>query len=153
MNDELRGIYEFLQREPRNQDSSLYLGNGIELNLQNPLHELLYQVYNHTLERDFPCFKTLKVKVRTFELIEDRHLRIEQKQDVCRFLEEALCNVGKHATGLTRLEVICKNGNGWYTLSVTDNGFGMKSDKEGQGTRHFRYIARQLKGKFKRSPL
>jgi len=153
LNYELRGIYEFLQREPLNQDSSLYLGNGIELNLQNPIHEVLYQVYTHTLERDFPCFKTLKVTVRTFEPLEDRHLSIEQKQGVCRFLEEALCNVGKYATGLTRLEVICKNNNGWYTLSIIDDGLGIKSFKEGQGTRQFRSIARQLKGKFRRSPV
>jgi CHASE2 domain-containing sensor protein len=153
LNYELRGIYEFLQREPRNQENSLYIGSGIELNLQNPLHDILYQVYNYTLERDFPCFKTLKFKVRTFEPIEDRHLSVEQKQGVCRFLEEALCNVGKHAIGLTRLEVIYENDNGWYTLKIKDNGLSMKSYKEGQGTRQFKYIARQLKGKFTRSPL
>ncbi|KAB8332875.1 CHASE2 domain-containing protein [Scytonema tolypothrichoides VB-61278] len=152
LNYELRGIYDFLQREPGNQENSLYIG-GIELNLQNPLHDILYQVYIYTLERDFPCFKTLKVKVRTFEPIEDRHLSIEQKQGVCRFLEEALCNVGKHAIGLTRLEVIYENDNGWYTLRIKDNGLSMKSYKEGQGTRQFKYIARQLKGKFTRSPL
>jgi CHASE2 domain-containing sensor protein len=153
LNYELRGIYEFLQREPQNQDNRLYIGSGIELNLQNPLHDILYQVYNYTLERDFPCFKTLKVKVRTFEPIEDTHLSIEQKQGVCRFLEEALCNVGKHALGLTRLEVIYENDNGWHTLRIKDNGLSMKSYKEGQGTRQFKYIAQQLKGKFTRSPL
>lgn len=153
LNYELRGIYEFLQREPHNQENHLYIGSGIELNLQNPLHDILYQVYSYTLERDFPCFKTLKIKVRTFEPIEDKHLSIEQKQGVCRFLEEALCNVGKHAVGLTRLEVIYENDNGWYTLRIKDNGLSMKSYKEGQGTRQFKYIARQLKGKFTRSPL
>ncbi|NMF65172.1 sensor histidine kinase [Brasilonema octagenarum] len=153
LNYELRGIYEFLQREPQNQENRLYIGSGIELNLQNPLHDILYQVYNYTLERDFPCFKTLKFKVRTFEPIEDRHLSIEQKQGVCRFLEEALCNVGKHALGLTRLEVIYENDNGWYTLRIKDNGLSIKSYEEGQGTRQFKYIAQQLKGKFTRSPV
>lgn len=153
LNHDLRGIYEFLQRTDRNPDNTLYIGNGLELNLQDPIHEVLYQVYNHTLERDFPCFKTLKVKIRTFEPIDDRHLNIEQKLGLCRFLEEALCNVGKHAMGVTRLEVTCKTKEGCYTLSIIDNGLGINASQEGRGTQQFRYIARQLKGTFRRSPL
>jgi CHASE2 domain-containing sensor protein len=153
LNHELRGIYEFLQQEPFRQDNCLYLGRGLVLNLQDPIHEVLYQVYNYTLERNFPCFKTLKVKIRTFEPIDDRHLSIEQKLGLCRFLEEALCNVGKHATGVSRLEVTCTTDEGWYTLSIIDDGLGINSFKEGQGTQQFRYLARQLKGKFRRSPL
>lgn len=153
LNQELRGIYEFLQQEPLTQDSCLYLGQGLILNLQDPIHEVLYQVYNHTLERDFPCFKTLRVKIRTFEPIDNRHLNIEQKLGLCRFLEEALCNVGKHATGVTKLEVTCTTYEGWYTLSIIDDGLGINSFKEGHGTKQFRSLARQLKGKFRRSPL
>ncbi|ARV61039.1 histidine kinase [Nostocales cyanobacterium HT-58-2] len=153
LNYELRGIYEFLQQEPLAQDNCLYLGRGLVLNLQDPIHEVLYQVYNHTLDRDFPCFKTLKVKIRTFEPIDDRYLNTEQKLGLCRFLEEALCNVGKHATGVTKLEVSCTTSEGWYTLSIIDDGLGMNSSKEGQGTRQFRSLARQLRGKFRRSPL
>ncbi len=153
LNNELRGIYEFLQREPPNQDNSLYLGNTLVLNLQDPLHEILYQVYSHTLARDFPCFRTIKVKIRTFEPIDERYLSIEQKQGLCRFLEEALCNVGKHATGVTRLEVTCFSSQGWYTLSIIDDGLGINSSREGHGTQQFRNLAKQLKGKFQRVPL
>lgn len=153
LNHELRGIYEFLQQEPLMQDNCLYLGKGLVLNLQDPIHELLYQVYNHTLERDFSCFKTLRVKIRTFEPIDNGHLNTEQKLGLCRFLEEALCNVGKHATGVTRLEVACTTYEGWYTLSIIDDGLGINSFKEGHGTQQFRSLARQLKGKFRRSPL
>ncbi|MEH2154519.1 CHASE2 domain-containing protein [Nostoc sp.] len=153
LNHELRGIYEFLQREPPTQDSSLYLGNTLVLNLQDPLHEILYQVYSYTLARDFPCFRTIKVKIRTFEPIDERCLSIEQKQGLCRFLEEALCNVGKHATGVTRLEVTCFSSEGWYTLSIIDDGLGINSSREGRGTQQFRNLARQLKGKFQRVPL
>ncbi|MFN6541322.1 MAG: CHASE2 domain-containing protein [Nostoc sp. EkiNYC01] len=153
LNHELRGIYDFLQREPPTQDSSLYLGNTLVLNLQDPLHEILYQVYSHTLARDFPCFRTIKVKIRTFEPIDEQYLTIEQKQGLCRFLEEALCNVGKHATGVTRLEVTCFSFEGWYTLSIIDDGLGVTSYREGRGTQQFRNLAKQLKGKFQRVPL
>ncbi|MDJ0619039.1 MAG: CHASE2 domain-containing protein [Calothrix sp. MO_192.B10] len=153
LNRELRGIYEFLQREPINQDSSLYLGNGLVINLQDPIHEVLYQVYNYTLERKFPCFKTLKIKIRSFEPVQDCHLSLSQKRGLCRFLEEALCNVGKHAKGVTRLEVYFTRNEGWYTINVIDDGLGATSLKEGRGTQQFRNLARHLKGKFRRSPL
>ncbi|WP_052331551.1 sensor histidine kinase [Calothrix sp. PCC 7507] len=153
MNNDLRGIYEFLQQEPTNQDSSLYLGKGLVINLNDPLHEILYQIYSYTLERDFPCFKTLKVKIRTFEPIDNSHLSIEQKRGFCRFLEEALCNVGQHATGVTRLVVTCSPSEGCYTVAVIDDGLGMNSSSEGQGTQQFRNLARQFKGKFRRVSL
>ncbi|MEH2401405.1 CHASE2 domain-containing protein [Nostoc sp.] len=153
LNHELRGIYEFLQREPIDQETSLYLGKNLVLNLRDPLHEILYQVYNSTLEREFPCFKTIKVKIRAFEPLNERALNIEEKQGLCLFLEEALCNVGKHATGVTRLEVTCSSSEGWYTLSIIDDGLGVNSSREGWGTQQFRNLARQLKGKFRRVPL
>ncbi|MFN6567891.1 CHASE2 domain-containing protein [Dendronalium sp. ChiSLP03b] len=153
LNHELRGIYDFLQREPPTQDSSLYLGNHLVLNLQDPLHEILYQVYTHTLERDFPCFRTIKVKIRTFEPLDEQYLNNEHKQGLCRFLEEALCNVGKHAIGVTCLEVTCTSSQGWYTLRIIDDGLGINSSREGRGTQQFINLARQLKGKFQRLPL
>jgi len=153
LNYDLRDIYEFLQREPVNQDSSLYLGKGLVINLHDPVHEILYQVYSYTLERDFPCFKTVRVKIRTFEPIEEKGLSIEQKRGLCRFLEEALCNVGKHATGVTRLEVTCSLFEGWQTLSIVDDALAISSYKEGRGTQQFRNLARQLKGKFRRVSL
>jgi len=130
LNYELRGVYEYLQQEPLTQDNSLYLGRGIELNVQDPIYEVLYQVYSHTLERDFPCFKTLRRKARSFDPIDDRNLSIEQKQGLCRFLEEALCNVGRHAIGVTCLEVTYSYKEGCYTLSIIDDGVSIKSSKK-----------------------
>lgn len=153
LNHELRVIYDSVKKETISQEASLYLGAGHEVNLLSPTHEILYEVYCKTLERDFPCFKTLKVKVRTFDPIDPRHLSIEQKRGLCRFLEEALCNVGKYAIGVTRLKVICTQNGDWYTLSVTDNGLGSCSQSEGRGTHQAKDLARQLKGKFQRSPL
>lgn len=153
LNRELREIYEFLQREPPTHNTSLYLGKNMLLNLQDPLHEILYQVYTYTLEREFPCFQSIRVKICNFEPIDERYLKIEQKQSLCRFLEEALCNVGKHATGATRLEVTCSLSEGWYTLSIVDDGLGVISPIAGRGTQQFRNLAKQFKGKFRRVSL
>lgn len=153
LDQELRAVYESMKRESLTQRESLCLGQGIEIDLQAPIHELFYEVYTKTLERDFPCFKTLKVKVPSFEPIDFQHLTIEQKRGLCRFLEEALCNVGKHAIGVTRLNVTCTRQEGWYTLKITDNGRGVDSILESRGTQQSRNLARKLKGKFTRSPL
>jgi two-component sensor histidine kinase len=150
LDHDLRGIYELLQCESPSRDISLYLGSNLVLCLQDPLHEILYQVYKHTLERDFFCFKTIRVKVRTFEPLDDRCLSIEQKRGLCRFLEEALCNVGKHATGVTRLEVTCFLSEDWYTLRVVDDGLGVNSSREGRGTQQSINLAQQLQGEFRR---
>jgi CHASE2 domain-containing sensor protein/two-component sensor histidine kinase len=153
INSELRAIYEFMQKETLVQADNLYLEKRLEINLQAPIHELFYQVYIHTLERDLPNFKTLKIKVYSFIPINNDQLNIEQKQGLCRFLEEALCNVGKHAMGLTRLTVTCSLEKNWYTLRITDNGQGINSSSEGRGTQQFTSLARQLKGKFTRKSL
>lgn len=153
LNCELRAVYQSAQKESLTQDDSICLGDGSEINLQAPTHEILYTVYSHTLERDFPCFKTLKVKVRTFEPIEERYISIEQKRGLCRFLEEALCNIGKHALGVTRLCATCTFKEGWYTLCITDNGVGNNSNVEGRGTQQSKNLARQLNGNFVRNSL
>ena len=134
LNLELRGVYESMKRENLTQTDSLFLGEGREFDLQAPMHEILYGIYSQTLERDFPYFKTLRVKVRTFDPIDSQHLTIEQKRGLCRFLEEALCNVGKYAVGATRLSVTCTLKDGWYTLSVIDNGEAESLLSEGRGT-------------------
>jgi hypothetical protein len=153
LNQELRGLAEFWQQETLTQEASLYLGNSVVINLEEPLHEILYQVYSHTLERDFPCFRTIKVKIRTFDPVDEQSLTIENKRGICRFLEEALCNVGKYATGVTCLEVICSLSLGWYTLSIIDDGLGINSSREGRGTQQVKNLAQQIKGKFRRVPL
>ncbi|MBD2292967.1 sensor histidine kinase [Anabaena sphaerica FACHB-251] len=153
LNQELRGIYEFWQQENLTQEANLHLGNNIIINLQDPLHEILYQVYSHTLERDFSCFRTIKLKIRSFEPVDESSLTLENKRGICRFLEEALCNVGKYATGVTCLKVNCSLSMGWYTLSIVDDGLGVNSSREGRGTKQFKNLARQIKGKFQRLPI
>lgn len=157
LNQELRAIYESMRRKSLTEDNFLYLGSNLELDLHLHTHEILYEVYSNTIARDFPCFKTLKVKVIKFENIDSRVLSISQKRDLCRFLEEALCNVGKYAEGATRLEVICTQENSHNLIRITDNGVGLSSSYHtaksgGRGTRQARNLARSLGGKFQRLP-
>jgi CHASE2 domain-containing sensor protein len=150
LNWEIREVGEYLKLEALDRKESLRLGSGLILDLKIPIRDLLYEVYSHTLQRNFPCFKTLKVKAYSFEPIEEQYLSLEQKRELCQFLEEALCNVGKHAKKLTRLSATGKENKGWYTLSIKDNGSSICSSYEGRGTKQCLNIAKKLKGKFKR---
>ncbi len=160
LNRELRTVYESVKREALVQDGRFYLGHNLELDLQAPIHEILYEVYSDVMERDFPCFKTLKVNVVKFEPINAQRLTIEQKRGLCRFLEEALCNVGKHAIGVTWLNVTCVCSQGQNIIRVIDNGLGINaasnsihlSRAESLGTQQARNLAKQLGGKFRRYP-
>jgi CHASE2 domain-containing sensor protein/two-component sensor histidine kinase len=151
LNQELRAIYEAMKIQSLTKKEYIYLGEGIEINLQSPIYEILYEVYTKTLERDFPYFQTLKVKIRSFDDIEPPKLTIEQKRELCRFLEESLCNVGKYAMGVTRLNVTYTCERGLYILRISDNGKVNKLGLEGRGTQQAKNLARKLKGKFERS--
>jgi CHASE2 domain-containing sensor protein/two-component sensor histidine kinase len=159
LNFELREVYETAQQEALTHGSSLYLHNQLELDLNAPIHEIFYEVYSNTIERDFPCFETLKLKVTKFEKINDRFLNLEQKQAICRFLEESLCNAGKYAIDMTRLEVSCFQENNRNIIRVMDNGmsFNLGSNDnnsfqcQGTGTQQAKKLARQLGGKFRRA--
>ncbi|MEG3864011.1 sensor histidine kinase, partial [Microcoleus sp. herbarium12] len=150
LNYEIREVGEYLKLEALDREESFRLGSGLILDLKLPIRDLFYEVYSHTLRRNFPCFKTLKVKAYSFASIEEQYLSLEQKQELCQFLEEALCNVGKHAKGVTRLSATGKQIEGWYTLSIKDNGGGFDSCCEGRGTKQCLNIARKLRGKFQR---
>lgn len=161
LNRELRSVYESMRREAVIQGNQLYLSSELELSLESPMHETLYEVYSSTLERDFPHFKTLKLISPIFNPIDDESLTLAQKQGLCRFLEEALCNVGKHASGATQLEVLLQQKQEQAVLRVTDNGVGIASQPgnvaiwlaSGRGSRQARAIAGQLRrGKFRRFP-
>ena len=56
LNQELRAIYDSVQRETLVQESSFVLSHERELDLQNPLHEVLYELYSSVLERELAGF-------------------------------------------------------------------------------------------------
>lgn len=154
LNQEIREISEFLKLEALGEKQVLRLGSGLILDLNRPLHDLLYEVYSATLERkDFENFHTLKVKIRNFEPIDEKNLTREQKRSICLFLEEALCNVGKHAAGVKRIQASGEYCANQYNLWVKDNGSGIKSNLENKGTKSSKLLAKQLKGNFRRESL
>ena len=153
LNREIRGISDHLKQETLVQEDSLYLGSGVKIDLKLPIHELFYEVYSYTLDRpDFSRFESLKVSCQ-FDPIEQHLLTIDQKRGLCRFLEEALCNVGKHAEGATQLSITGTQQRRWYSLKILDNGAGNHSAIAGEGTNYARQLAAQLQGQFKRTPL
>ncbi|MGB7894886.1 MAG: CHASE2 domain-containing protein [Microcoleus sp.] len=176
LNQELRAVYGSVQRDAIADEPHLRMGSAIELALQAPLHELLYKVYSNTLEQELPYLKTIKFKIVQFDPLNTSHLRLEHKRALCRFLEEALCNVGKHAIEATRLTVICTQEGDLQVIRVADNGRGKPSqsetlslaqidrDKEitedsnpkiqpsGLGTQLAKNLAKQLGGAFRRYP-
>ncbi|NET36669.1 MAG: CHASE2 domain-containing protein [Cyanothece sp. SIO1E1] len=157
LNEDLRGIYGRMRQELMSQGRSLYLDNELVLDLQDPISELFYQVYDNTLGEQFPGFTGIQTFISpNFEVINDRYLNWEQKRGLCLFLQEALFNVGKHAVGATRLDVTCTVNASWYILRIIDNGPGIATSSRptrvGQGTRQAVALARALRGQFRRRP-
>lgn len=157
LNRELREIYNALLKEslPQSHQLSLHSGQRL-LDLQNPLHEVLYEVYTQTLQREFPHFKSLKVHITKFEPMVAERLSPDDRRALCRFLEEALCNVGKYAQGATRLTVTCFATEGENLIQVQDNGQGLAPHSEseprtgGRGTQQAHQLAKRLRGQFQR---
>jgi CHASE2 domain-containing sensor protein/two-component sensor histidine kinase len=145
LNRELRSVYESMKQE---------LLQGNNRYVQTPLPELLYQIYEDTLRRDLPGFSSLKICVPPdFSSLMDCPLTPEQKQGLCIFLEEALCNVGKHAIEATRLDVVCSRQQDAWSLQILDNGVSDLSSRNphsGRGSEQARELARSLGGKFDR---
>lgn len=154
LNQELRGVYTTLKREAMTDGRSFHITPAQELDLQEPINEILYEIYFDVLERDFPHFKTIEFKIVDFQPLNEQNLNSEQKRGICTFLEEALSNVGKYAASATKLEVICKQHEGYNLIKVADNGLGIEltpnPSRQGFGTQQAQNIARQLRGQFKR---
>lgn len=154
LNQELRCVHDSLRQEMLTRSDSLYLESNLVLDLKAPITELLYQVYDITLKRSFKGFTTIVTYIPpNFKPLEDCYLSMAQKRGLCLFLQEALCNVGKHAVGATCLDVICTCSRFWYSLRIIDNGAGTTplSNYIGrQGTEQAQKLARQMSGKFRR---
>ncbi len=144
LNQELRSVYESMKQE---------LLSGENRYIQTPLPDLLYQVYEEALQRDLPGFASIRVCIPpNFDLLKDCGLTSEQKQGLCIFLQEALCNVGKHAIAASRLDVVCTHQQNQWSLQILDDGMNdhRKDAHIGRGTEQAKELARSLGGKFDR---
>ncbi len=145
------------QHQPPIVSAILQLSTGLRLDLSLPLHRLLQTVYSTTLKRELPYFQTIKAKVRNFQPLDDVALTFDMKRDICLWLEEALCNVGKHAQNATRVQAIGEYQNGYYHLKVQDNGIGLlaptSKHADNRGTQQSNDLAERLGGIFHRESL
>jgi CHASE2 domain-containing sensor protein/two-component sensor histidine kinase len=171
LDDEMRSVWESVRRETLMQDHQLRLSSEVTLDMNASLQEAFSELFHVTLQRDLPHFKTLKVQVPDIEPLDERFLTVAQKQMICRFVEESLCNVGKHAIGATSLRLVCRQEQGENLIQVIDDGQGvdnrvepldkkqlLKREKTSNqnslrlgGTRQAQELARQLGGRFERS--
>lgn len=161
LNRELRQVYERLLQESRPQGELLQIGDQF-ISLDMPLHQALYKVYDETLKRDFPGFGSIQFQVVEFEPLQAEGLSVDEKRSLCRFLEEAICNVGKHALEVKQLTVMCLATKTENLIRVEDDGkaevaalkepntFSEQKSK-GRGTQQARILARRLRGTFRRS--
>ncbi|PSB25633.1 CHASE2 domain-containing protein [Stenomitos frigidus] len=146
LNQELRSVYESMHQA---------IATGDQRYTQTPIHELLYQIYENTLKRDLPGFASIRTLIPPdFTPLKECPLSTDQKQALCIFLQEALCNVGNHTVDASCLDVICRHHKSWYALQVIDNGLSNFSlvTREGRGTAQARELARSLRGSFQRRP-
>jgi CHASE2 domain-containing sensor protein len=146
LDQELREIYNVMRHAAQPEESNLYISPTLVVDLGEPLHELLPQIYLDILSRQFPGFDSLKFKVLKFEALGENRLNLATKAELCRFFEEALCNVGKHAIAPTRLELICTQSEGKNRLMVMDNGKYQEMQSVGLGTQLARKLAKRIRG-------
>ncbi|MEO0408315.1 MAG: CHASE2 domain-containing protein [Cyanobacteria bacterium P01_A01_bin.135] len=158
LNRELRSVCDAVKEEIA-QDDLLYLRGQSTLEMTTPLHELLYQVYSDVLQRDLAYLAAVKLKITKFEPFDEVSLLPTQKRELCRLLEEMLCNVGKHAAGTNRLIIDCHHNGAVNIIRVVDNGAGLPPATNaqvkaaaGRGTQQAQALARQLNAVFERSP-
>ncbi|NEZ55901.1 sensor histidine kinase [Adonisia turfae] len=151
LNREIRYIGDSIKQDASDRKHTLdvsYAGTKFDLGI--PLHELFQEVYDAMLSRPLLGFSNLKFTIISFDPIESEKLSIEVKRKLCRFLEEALGNVGKHAVGSTRLVVTGKHKDSHYELTVADNGPCEKLDEveTGEGTRIGKEVSKLTRGQF-----
>ncbi|NJO64349.1 MAG: CHASE2 domain-containing protein [Richelia sp. RM2_1_2] len=89
LNQELRGVYTSLKREAVTDGRSFHITPEQQLDLQQPVHEILHEIYFDVLERDFPFFKTIEFRIVDFQPLNPGFLTSEKK-----------------IPGLTRFEII-----------------------------------------------
>jgi CHASE2 domain-containing sensor protein/two-component sensor histidine kinase len=143
VNQELRSVYESMKQE---------LLSGENRYIHAPIPELLYQIYEDTLQRNLPGFSSIEIYIPpNFDPLKDCALTPEQKQGLCIFLQEALCNVGRHGIAVNRLDVVCTYKQNEWCLQVIDDGVVESvHPRNGRGTDQARELARSLNGRFDR---
>jgi CHASE2 domain-containing sensor protein/two-component sensor histidine kinase len=155
LNRELRGLHEILKKELKPSHEKIAMMGEQTIDLQLPLHTVLYEIYRNTIERYQSFFSNI-IQIRDFEPLADKNLTVQEKRAIGRFLEEALNNIYKHAEGATRITVTIGQRDEYNVITIIDNGrikAQLSTHHEGDGTRQAAKLARQLGGTFERQKL
>ena len=64
------------------------------------------------------------------EIAENTFLDGEKQLQLFRILQEALTNVRKHAHATEAIVKLCSNADGSLSVSISDNGLGIKSEPQ-----------------------
>lgn len=155
LNQQIRQVGKSLQANGASDaPEMLVLGNGELLSLQIPLNELLHMVADQALYHEAGSRLTqLKIRIINFqEVPEEQRLSLDQKRQICQFLEEAIGNVAKYADRATKIQLLGTVQGAAYHLSIEDNGNGVLSDRVGTGTKQAQKLAATLQGNFSRVP-
>ncbi|NJL45825.1 MAG: hypothetical protein HC922_09115 [Leptolyngbyaceae cyanobacterium SM2_3_12] len=154
LNRELREVHNRLMQGALPETDQFPIGSQHIIDLRHPFDEVLYEVYAETLRRNFPGFSSIKFQVIKFEPLRVEDLSTDDKRALCRFLEEALCNIGKHAVAPTRLTVLCLATATENLIRIEDNGKTLPGSTQtelgGRGTQQAQDLARRLGGTFQR---
>lgn len=156
LDTELRSVHEFMAKEALDPKNPLYLTGELVVDLSEPLHEVLYQIYINTVVRPLPYFADIQVHTTQFKPLVEKTLSPEQKRGIAIFFEEALCNVGQYARDVQQLVIVCQPAEGTNIIRVIDDGKGFakeppsESSRHGRGTRQAIAIAKKLAGTFQR---
>lgn len=154
INQDLRNIYETLLAAPAAPTALGIQPQGAD----SPLHETLQSLYLATLERNFPGFQSIQLRVVCFRELAVRGLSPQDLEDLQHFFQEALLNVGKHALGTTRLRIHCQTTDQENLIQVMDNAPPPAhplppATSGGRGTRQATALAHRLGGQFHRFSL
>lgn len=144
LNHEIRAVKSFYGSSQVTNTETLFISGVAPIDPSWSLDQIFRQVYFDTINREFENFKNLKARISNFdEITLERVSRNKQKQ-LCLFLQECLCNVGRHAYGLTRLQVVGYLRQGYYILKIQDNGIGISEENRDKLLSKFHDLQRLL---------
>jgi CHASE2 domain-containing sensor protein/two-component sensor histidine kinase len=150
IDQQIRSAYEEIEKFTLYSD----LSDNKETNSQSSLSivDLLNKTYQETIQKYSLDDLALVVGFQTFK---EESLNFEQRQNLCLFLEEMLCNINKHAQGVKRIIVEGKTlkdkkGQEFYVLKIEDNGMGITDNASNrlQNKKFIKRLEKQLNGKF-----
>lgn len=152
LDQSLRDIYEHMRHEGTSRRSLLYI-NGEFMSLEEPLPELLYQVYNLVLMEEMPGLDCITDFVPPdFSPLRGDRFGLEERRGLCQFLQEALLHIGHQTQNATSLAVICGRQGNRYRLGLYHDGESIHDEAmPDRRQAQAQAAAKALRGRFRRT--